>query len=194
MDTQTKPIISSQGHKVYLRPIDERNIETFLRWINDRSISRYLESYLPVTERGEQAWFESVVHSQNNILFSIVTLDGVLIGNTGLMNIKWNDRVGFTGTMIGEKEFWGKGYGTDSKMLLLDYAFNVLNMRKICSSTYAFNDRSLASMLKCGFQEEGRRRLQVYREGEYYDEIMVGVFKEEWLPLWEKYKAEKTER
>ncbi len=60
----------------------------------------------------------------------------------GIHRINWKDRTATTGAVIGEKAYWDKGYGSEAKMLVLDYAFNMLNLRKICSQVLAFNKRS----------------------------------------------------
>jgi RimJ/RimL family protein N-acetyltransferase len=79
--------------------------------------------------------------------------------------------------MIGEKEYWGKGYGTEAKMLLLDYAFNVLNLRKITSGVIAFNERSYNYSMRCGYKREGILKSHIYRDGKYWDVYQLAVFK-----------------
>lgn len=101
--------------------------------------------------------------------------------------INWQNRTAVTGAVIGEKNYWGKGYGTEAKMILLDYAFNTLNLRKITSSVKAFNKRSLAYSLHCGYVIEGRLRDQHFVGGRYWDDIILGLFKEQWLPHWQKF-------
>jgi RimJ/RimL family protein N-acetyltransferase len=75
---------------------------------------------------------------------------GRAIGMTGIHRIDWKNRVGATESIIGEKQFWGKGYGTEAKMVLLHYALEPLNVRKICGTIYGFNERSQAYNRKCG--------------------------------------------
>jgi RimJ/RimL family protein N-acetyltransferase len=53
---------------------------------------------------------------------------------------------------------------------------------------YAFNKRSLRYNLKCGYKVEGVRKKQIFRNGKYHDEILIAVFKEDWLPIWERYQ------
>jgi RimJ/RimL family protein N-acetyltransferase len=117
----------------------------------------------------------------------MIEVSGKPIGTMGIHSINWKDRTATTGALIGEKEYWGKGYGTDAKMTLLDYAFNTLNLRKIMSRVYAFNGRSLAYSLHCGYRVEGRLLRQRYAYGRYWDEIILGLFKSQWLPYWEAY-------
>jgi len=73
-------------------------------------------------------------------------------------------------------------------MALLDYIFNTLNLRKVCSSVYAYNKRSLQYSLHCGYKIEGMRREHIYKDGKYWNLIEFGIFKKEWLPIWRLYK------
>jgi len=178
-----------KGEKVILRPLDDRDLLYWQKWINDQEIARNTLQFRPMTEHDEREWYEKYRKDPNAFMFSVVTHDGKLIGNIGLFGVNWRDRVANTGTLIGEKEYQGKGYGSDAKMLLLHYAFHTLNLRKICSSALAFNEASLRYNIKCGYHEEGRRKDQYFRDGRYWDEILIAVFREDWEPLWEKYQA-----
>jgi len=90
--------------------------------------------------------------------------------------------------IIGEKDYWGKGYGTDAKMSLLYYAFRILNLHRVASSVYEFNTRSLDYNKHCGYKVEGVLRKNCFKEGQYYDEILLGVFREEWELIWDYYQ------
>lgn len=181
-------VVFLKGRKTLLRPLDkERDLEACQRWINDPDVNQYLKIFRPITPTGEAKWFDQL-EEREDIVLAIETLDTKFIGTMGLHKINWKDRVATTGSLIGEKDYWGKGYGTDAKMALLNYAFNTLNLRKICSSVLEFNERSLNYNLRCGYQIEGRRRRQVFKNGRYWDEILLGLFKEEWEPLWKAYR------
>jgi RimJ/RimL family protein N-acetyltransferase len=188
--TEQKPIIFRAGRQTILRLLRKStDLEACLRWINDPEVTPFLKSFLPVTEKSEEEWFDSIGKSQTNIVLGIETLsDHVFIGIMSLNRINFKDGVATTGAVIGEKEYWGKGYGKDAKMTLLDYAFNVLNLRKICSSAKAFNERSLRYNLRCGYHKEGCRPAQFFFNGQYWDEIFLAVFRDDWLPLWKEYQ------
>lgn len=189
MNLKQNKIVFLKGKKVILRPLRKStDLESCLRWINDPEITQYLSIYLPMSAQSEEEWFDALSKRQNDIIFAIETLDGALIGTMGLHGINWKDKTATTGAMIGEKEYWGKGYGTDAKMILLDYALNTLNLRKICSSVLSYNKRSLRYNLHCGYKIEGVRKKQMFKSGRYRDEIILGVFKKDWLPYWRKYK------
>ncbi|MGH8005132.1 MAG: GNAT family N-acetyltransferase, partial [Limisphaerales bacterium] len=133
-------LVFLKGKKSVLRPLRKAtDFEFCLRWINDPKVNQYLLVFFPVTEKKEEEWFDNLANNPNEIVLGIETLDGKLIGDMALVHINAKDRTASTGALIGEKEYWGKGYGTDAKMTLLDYAFNTLNLRKINSSVYAYN-------------------------------------------------------
>ena len=71
-------------------------------------------------------------------------------------------------------------------MLLLDYAFNSLDLLKMQSSVLGFNGRSVAYRKKCGYVKEGRLKDQWFRKGKRHDDVLLAVFKNDWIPLWEQ--------
>ncbi len=190
MKKPEKRVVFLRGKKVHLSTIVKGDIPLFLKWFNDEKVNRYLKLFFPLTEAGEAEWVENMHKHQNeNIILGIVEAkSGRLIGTMGLHRISWKDRRAVSAAVIGEKKFWGKGYGSEAKMLFLNYAFNTLNLRKVCSAVLGFNKRSQAYNKKCGYRVEGVLRRHIYKEGKYADEVLMAVFKEDWLPLWEKFR------
>ncbi len=176
------------GRIVNLRPLGMSDTETLATWVNNPEVRRFLSTLFPVTLKKEEEWLSQLGSDDKNIVLGIETKDGKFIGTMGAHRIEWGNRVCTTGALIGEKNYWGKGYGTDAKMILLDYLFNTLNLHKVCSDVIAFNKRSLRYSLHCGYRIEGVRRKHIYKAGKYFDKIELGVFKEDWLPIWRKYK------
>jgi len=199
-ETRKEGVVFLRGKKVILRPVDKTtDLETCAKGINDPEVRQFLLTRVPMTRKMEEEWFEKIGRGNAEIILAI-EVDGNYIGNIALVRIDWMSGTAFTGTVIFDKRYWGKGFGTDAKMVLLNYAFNTLGLRKICSSVYSFNERSLRYSLGCGYKEEGRLKAQhlrqrlvngVPRAGEYYDEIILAVFKEDFEPVWEKYIKER---
>lgn len=183
------PIVFLRGKKTILRPVAKADIPTITRWINDPVIRQFISSFLPQSEAEEEKWLQGLSERKNtDLVFAIETIDsGRFIGLMGIHAIKWNDRTATTGALIGETDCHGKGYGTDAKLMLLHYAFDTLNLRKICSSAIAYNERSVRYNLRCGYREEGRRAAQYFKNGEYWDDILLACFREWWFPIWERY-------
>lgn len=193
MKIQNK-IVFLRGKKTILRPISESDIPFFIKWINDPEVAKFIARHWPLMELTEKKWLEKKAESDDSIVLVIETLEGKPIGIMGIDKIDWVNRTAITGALIGEKAYWGKGFGTDAKMQLLNYAFNTLGLRKICSEVISFNGRSVAYSKKCGYIEEGRKRQQIFREGKCWDMVLLGVFKEEWLPKWQAYNKNLTKK
>lgn len=189
--TTTPGTVFLRGKKTILRPLEKKDVPLFTRWINDPDVSHYLNTCLPMTEREEEEWLENLAKKKQTDIVLGLEVDGKLIGLMGIHGISWRDRCATTGAMIGEKEYWNKGHGTDAKMVLLNYAFNTLGLRRIASSVVAYNKRSLNYSLHCGYKIEGTRKKRFFRNGRYHDEIILAVFKKDWLPYWKKYKQKK---
>ncbi len=178
------------GTRVYLRPFDTNDVATLQRWMNDVSVTQYLGRGFPVTAREETEWVERHGKDTKNVVLAIMATDGdQLIGSVRLHNINYIDRTAETGTLIGEKDYWGKGYGTEAKMLLLDFAFHTLGLHSVLSRVLAFNGRSLAYARKCGYEEVGTLPSWVFRNGERHDLLFLVVTFERWKPLWQEYLA-----
>jgi RimJ/RimL family protein N-acetyltransferase len=82
---------------------------------------------------------------------------------------------------IGERDAWGKGYGTDAAHLMVGHAFKGLGLHRVALSVFSFNERAIRSYEKVGFRVEGRLREAIWRDGQYWDEVQMGVLREEWL-------------
>ncbi len=188
MSDGKQKVVFLEGKKVILRPFTKNDIPTLTRWINDPEVRQFLIATFPTSEEKEEEWIKSLGSDDKNIVLAIETKEGVLIGSMGIHRISWKDGVCTTGALLGEKDYWGKGYGTDAKMALLDYIFNTLNLRKVCSDVYTFNKRSLQYSLHCGYKIEGTRKKHIFKKGKYWDLIELGLFKEDWLPIWRQYK------
>jgi RimJ/RimL family protein N-acetyltransferase len=189
-DQSLPPIVWRKSTRVVLRPLRESDTPFISAWINDPEVTQFLQAHMPMAETEERDWIENLANRKPHDIVVAIEADGVFIGTMGLHGIDYKNRRATTGTLIGNKAYQGKGYGTEAKMLLLDYAFNELGLNKICSSVIAYNERSIRYSLKCGYREEGRLRKHLFRKGRYWDEVRLAVFRKDWLPHWKKFKKE----
>lgn len=178
-----------RGKKVILRPVDiEKDFERCWQWINDFEIMQFLgKPYRPITREKERELLRSLIEKESSVAFAIDTFGGTHIGMTNLGNISHFDGTAFTGTLIGDKQYLGRGYGTDAKMMLLWHAFKVLNLRRINSHVLSSNPRSIRCQLKCGYEIEGIKRKEVYKNGRYCDLVLLAVFRRGWFKRWHAY-------
>jgi RimJ/RimL family protein N-acetyltransferase len=174
-DRSETPILNITGEKVALGPIRRELLPLYLRWINDFEVTRTLAaSFRPMTWEAEEAWFEGASRRDRDAMFTIYERATLRpIGNTGIHDVDAHHRVGEFGLMIGEKECWGKGYGTETTRLMLDYGFNCLGLHNLMLKVYSFNERGIRAYTKAGFREIGRRREAIRIAGQAYDEVLM---------------------
>lgn len=174
-----------KGEYVILRPIRRSDLEYFLKWFNDPEVTQYLSFYVPMTEMAEEKYIESLadrVNSHAGFIIEAREHDGPKpIGTIGLDRINNKDHVATFGIAIGEKDYWSKGYGTEAARLIVRYGFEQLNLHRISSVAYSFNERSIRMHRKVGFTEEGRKREAVFKNGAYQDDVVFGILKKDWL-------------
>ncbi len=103
-----------------------------------------------------------------------------MIGDIGLDGIRWSQGDTFVGISINDREYWGKGYGTDAMRLILRFAFVELNLRRVTVNVFEYNPRAVSSYAKVGFKQEGRLRAYLNRDGRRWDVLYMGILREEW--------------
>ncbi|NJN79304.1 MAG: GNAT family N-acetyltransferase [Anaerolineales bacterium] len=161
--------------------------KAYVKWDHDSELHRFADS-APAQLWSEKKLKEIVEKKDEKqdkgFRFSIRTLaDDTLIGSTSLWVQRWTHGDAWLGIYIGEREYWSKGYGTDAMRLIVGYGFNEVNLRRITLGLHAYNERALRSYQKIGFQLEGRVRGEGLRDGVRYDDLYMGILREEWLEL-----------
>jgi diamine N-acetyltransferase len=170
------------GEKVRLRPIERDDLPRFVEWFGDPEVRRHLLIYLPFSLAQEERWFENLLERlerQTDVLLAIETADGVHIGNLGLHSIDWKNRSAEFGIAIGEKAYWGQGYGTDAVRTLLDLAFREMNLHRVFLRVNVDNVRGIRCYEKAGFRREGTSRDATFSDGAYHDQYVMSILESE---------------
>lgn len=171
------------GDLVSLAPLRREDVPTYTRWFQDYEVQRLLmpEVLVPFTSETEESWYESASRQNNGYTFGIRTLaDDKLIGNCSLFEISHKNRSAIFGIVLGEKDYWGKGYGTEATRLTVRFGFDELNLNRIQLEVYDFNPRARRAYEKAGFCHEGIRRKALFREGKYWDIEIMAILRDEW--------------
>jgi RimJ/RimL family protein N-acetyltransferase len=154
------------------------------QWSSDSEYSRLLD-WDPArrfSAKNAQKWIEKQYENDDSYSFTIRTLaDDRVIGGIGLDGVRWTHGDTFVGIGLGEREYWGKGYGTDAMKIILRYAFTELNLRRVTLDVFEYNQRGVRSYEKAGFVYEGRERAFIFREGRRWDVIFMGILREDWI-------------
>ncbi|OPA73765.1 hypothetical protein BVG16_27160 [Paenibacillus selenitireducens] len=168
----SKPIINFAGSKVGLGPLQKEHIYLYYQWNNDFTINRTTASMRPLTLEEQNDAYDQFIRNKQYVFFTIYELETFKpIGLTYLADIQ--DRNAEFGIVIGEVNYHGKGYGTETTQLMLDYAFTILGLHNVMLSVYAFNQAGIAAYQKAGFKEYGRRREVKYRNGKLHDQVFM---------------------
>lgn len=167
---------------IRLRTVEREDIPTFLRWFNDPEVRRYLLMFEPMSKAKEERWFEARMDRTDDYLFGIEVPVGdgwQHIGNVGLHRVNWVSSHCIFGIIIGERDYWGKGYGTKATRAALHFAFNTLNLHRVELEVFDFNPRAMRAYEKAGFRREGTRRDAIYQDGAYHDEHVMAILRSE---------------
>ncbi|MBW8011780.1 MAG: GNAT family N-acetyltransferase [Chloroflexi bacterium] len=172
------------GKRIRFRAPEREDLPMYTKWINDSEVRAGLNMFLPMSLASEEKWFEQMLEKPaEEHPMSIDVQEGKswkLIGNCGLMFFNQRARTAEVGIMIGEKDYWDQGYGTEAMQLILRHGFNTLNLNSITLRVYETNPRAIRSYEKTGFVLDGRIRQSHFAEGKYVDTLFMSVLRDEW--------------
>ena len=171
-----------KGERALLRAVRCDDLKTYWGFRQDVEIVLLSDEVPPrprTFEEIEAAWEDHQRNSGDSPWFAIEA-DGKFIGQCLLYNFHRTNRSCELGITIGDREYWSRGYGREVVGLLLDYAFRLLNMRRVWLTTNSANERAIRSYAACGFREEGRLREHYWIGGAYDDAVYMGVLRSDW--------------
>jgi len=172
------------GKEIYLRPLVEGDSEgAYPRWFNDAEVCRGNTHHIfPYTAEDARAYIQRANSDHRQLFLAIIRReDDTHIGNIALDNIDHLNRTAELSIIIGDKSYWGKGYGKEAARLIYDHGFLVLNLNRIAWGTFEDNAGAHKLAEYLGMVEEGRRRQAVYKLGRYVDVIEYGVLRSEYV-------------
>lgn len=173
-----------EGTKVRLIPLErEKHFDNCVRWLNDPDVTQWtLVGDFPLTRLAEEDFFARLARQNegSDVALAIETLDEEHIGVTGIHSISYRHGVGTTGTFIGRKPLWRRGYGSDAIAVRTRYAFEVLGLRLLTSEVLAENVASLKALAKSGYREYGRVPARYWKRGAYRDAVHLLVTRDGW--------------
>ncbi|UCC62697.1 MAG: GNAT family N-acetyltransferase [Anaerolineae bacterium] len=168
------------GQRVYLRPSEEDDLVCVRKWANDSEVRRLTGEVTPMSQADAEEFLERVRSDENRLWFVVVLKEGDrAIGEAGLLRMFHPWRTTDLSLIIGEKDAWGRGYGSEAIQLLLDYAFGYLGFHRVAVGVAGFNERAIRFYEKVGFRREGVQRDGYYYDYEYHDFIMMSILEHE---------------
>lgn len=172
------------GKDLFLRDISFEDCgPAYVGWLNNPDVTRHLvgvRNHAHTTENVRN-FIEAMIKSDTSIAFAITERQtGRHVGNIKLGPIDNINNSSQISLFIGETDCWGKGYATQAINLAVSYGFSQLALNRIEAGVVRGNQASLKAFLRNGFTEEGVMRKAFKFEGEYQDNIWLGILSDEW--------------
>ena len=164
------------GEKVILREIEEEDLNLIVKWRNNPEIIRGFFSYLPLSKVKQRKWYEKYLNDDTQQTFIIeLKKEKTPIGTVGLTNIDYKNQKAELGILI-DRSYQNKGLGKEALNLLIKFAFDEMNIRKIKALVFKENEPAIKLYKSCEFIEEGILKKEVYKNGEFKDVMIMALF------------------
>jgi RimJ/RimL family protein N-acetyltransferase len=166
------------GKRVTLRALTEADMPRMTEFKNDVEVELLGGGDPPRPRPLEvvQEFFAERAKDKDSQNFAIEA-DGLFIGDCGLFNVDQRSGTAEVGIGIGDRDYWGRGYGREALTLLVDYGFRMQNLRKLWLNVHGSNERAIGCYRAVGFVEEGTLREQAWSGGRYEDIVLMGLFR-----------------
>ena len=171
-----------QSDEIQLRAITRQDLtENYVSWLNDQeTCAQNSHGYLPYTMDNLVSHYDSKVNSSNELRLAIIVRnEDIHIGNVSLQNINWINSSAEFAILLGDKKFWGKGFGFKAALLIMHHGFQNLNLHRIYCGTTEENIGMKTIANKIGMKEEGVRRDAFFKNGKYQNIVEYGILKHE---------------
>jgi len=157
------------GKNIFLKGLNPKERKQIKGWGKDPEIARFTEIYEKPKKKLKVVAFG--IHDKASLK---------LIGDIAISSIDLKNRHAEIGLTIGDKNYWGKGYGMDSVKTATNYCFNKLNLNKVYLDVWEDNKKAIRCYNKCGFKIDGILRKHVKKGKRYYNKIIMSILKQEW--------------
>ena len=169
-----------QGKRVRLRAIERDDLKRLHELYRQVDLVLLGDGHWrPSPLAAYEKYFDKHVEDSDRAEF-VIEADGKVIGDLNLHSRDNRSRVSSFGVGIYDREYLGKGYGREAIALLLDWAFDDRNFDRIWLTTWATNERAIRCYQALGFVQEARLRRHIFLDGEYVDELIMGLLRDEW--------------
>lgn len=167
-----------KGQKVGLRAIESDDLKQLLHWRNKPNYRRFFREYRELNSSNQQGWFDNkVMNDRSTAMFSIVELaTEKLIGACGLCYIDWVNRNADFSIYVGKDNLYiDSQYAIEAAKIMIKYGFEELNLHRLWSEIYDFDEKKKMMFSTLGFSLEGRHRQTHWTEGKWCDSLFYGL-------------------
>lgn len=166
-----------EGKNIYFKSISTNDVQEIHNYTSDEEVARFIGWNLMNTLNETREHIEIMLkrESEGSHLYASIVLKSnqAIIGTAMIFNFDKEANQAEIGYVF-HKDFWGKGYGTESVVLMSDFAFDSLNLHKLHASVVNANIGSARILEKNGYELEGRLKDHYLIENKYYDALLFG--------------------
>ncbi|MBP7462493.1 MAG: GNAT family N-acetyltransferase [Candidatus Delongbacteria bacterium] len=170
------------GEKIYLRAPEPGDENVAAAGENHPQPRETLYYALPSSLEQQRAKIKTWQEDMHTVIFTLCTIEpDQPVGLTALVRIDWIGRMATFYISIGDAANWSKGYGSEATRLMVDYAFDILNLNRVQLHVSTENPRAVSVYEKIGFVVEGTLRQAMYHHDRYVDFYLMGILRQDWL-------------
>lgn len=178
-----------ESERLGFTPFSDEDIVEFAAWVSDFGLQRLVNPGMSVPHDVDdflnpESWFQADLKNPNSRLFAIRTkADDTFIGNSAIVGLNHITHCAEIGINLAHPDYQGKGFGGEVMLLTMRFGFEQFNLNKINLRVMSFNSRAIRLYEKLGFQHEARERDYFFHDGNYFDNLAMGILRSEWEAL-----------
>lgn len=173
-----------EGNELYLRPLVHEDVGAYHRSLMHDEVRRLTGTKTIFSRASIEKYIEDLPSDSSRLhLLIILKETNRMVGDIALQDIDLLNRNSNLRIAIFQEQDCGKGFGSESLKLMLNYGFGIMNLHRIELNVYAFNTRAIQAYEKLGFVREGIQREVLYYNYEYHDSITMSLLQHEYRPL-----------
>lgn len=170
--------MSLDSERLYLKKLSNDELKgNYVNWLNDKEVCKYnSHGEIQYTEQMAVDFINSLKNNNSKEVYAVYLKENAThIGNISLQCINKRNNNAEIAYIFGEKQYWGKGYAKEASKILINRAFNELNLHRLYFGTHIENIPMQKLGESLGFHREGIQKDAQYKNGKYNDIVIYGL-------------------
>ncbi|WP_346890176.1 UDP-4-amino-4,6-dideoxy-N-acetyl-beta-L-altrosamine N-acetyltransferase [Clostridium sp. UBA1056] len=170
--------------------VNKDDLELIMTWRMKPEVTRYMYTDPVLTMETQLKWFYSI-QDNDSVKYWIIKFDGVKIGLISICDIDYKNKRCSWAYYIGDTSFRGRGIATLLECNIYDYVFDDLNLNKLCCEVFTSNEKVISIHEKFGSVVEGTLKQHIYKNGDFFDIVTMGITRDKWENIKKDYKYDR---
>ena len=165
------------SNRLKMSPLELSDVDNIMTWVNNPEVVKNLQHFnKKFTRKDELDYVKKMQASKNDFVFSFFTDTGDYVGQGGIHQISWDNKLGRLSLVI-KREHWNKGYAQEILPALINYTFRKLKLHKVWLMHWKENKKAAYLYKKFGFKKEGILKEEYFWKGRYHDMVRMVIIK-----------------